>query len=221
MVTRQRSLLAADRLAPVVFIFLAATLVASTAVSDAEEFRAAATRVDITPPAELEMWGYSNRTTGATGMHDPLHACILVFDDGPTRLALVTLDLGRTFVPASMATVRRRVRAAARVQEVFFLASHTHSAPAVDGPGEATSRWEAVALDRIVAGIKKATGSLRPARIGSGSGEIRIGHNRRLVLPDGSVKMLWRNATRIPTTIISCWRKSSVPRMSSGAVSEM
>jgi hypothetical protein len=37
------------------------------------------------------------------------------------------------------------------------------------------------------------------ARIGTGYGETLIGHNRRQVQLDGTVRMLWRNATKIPT----------------------
>jgi hypothetical protein len=60
--------------------------------------RAGVARVDITPPAGEQMWGYEDRRQPATGTLDPLYARVLVLDAGPqARLALVTLDLGRSF----------------------------------------------------------------------------------------------------------------------------
>jgi hypothetical protein len=59
--------------------------------------------------------------------------------------------------------------------------------------------WESTALERIAAAIERASGRLQPASIGTGEGEVFIGHNRRLIEPDGTVKMLWRNATKTPT----------------------
>ncbi len=59
--------------------------------------------------------------------------------------------------------------------------------------------WETTALERIAAAIEQAATRLEPAKIGTGEGEVFIGHNRRYVFPDGAVKMLWRNATKTPT----------------------
>ncbi len=167
-----------------------------------EVFQAAAGRVDITPPAGVEMWGYSARRDVAQGVLDPLYARVLVLDDGTSRIALVTLDLGRTFGPPSMKTVRDRVATSVGVTPVFFFASHTHSGPVIDDryPEGQTPTWETAALDKIAAAIEKAKSRLTPATIGTASGEAYIGHNRRLVRPDGSVKMLWRNSTKRPTS---------------------
>src|SRR5262245_14551522 len=77
---------------PFTFLFMA-----HTSVSAAPEFKAAASRTDITPPLEARLWGYSNRKGGASGVLDPLYARVLVLDDGGIRIALVTLDLGRSF----------------------------------------------------------------------------------------------------------------------------
>src|SRR6267143_526820 len=68
-------------------------------IPNAAEFKAAAARTDITPPLEYKLWGYSDRKSGATAVLDPLFARVLVLDDGSNRLALVTLDLGRSFGP--------------------------------------------------------------------------------------------------------------------------
>lgn len=168
----------------------------------AAEFRAAATSADITPPLQLRLWGYSDRKDGATGVLDPLYAKILVLDDGSNRLGLVTLDLGRTFGPPFTDALRERVKASAKIQQVFFMASHTHSGPVIDDayPEGGIPPWETEAKEKIATALEQAAGRLTPARIGTGYGQCYVGHNRRLLRPDGTVTMLWRNATKTPTS---------------------
>jgi neutral ceramidase len=178
---------------------LSTTTIAPTL--SAGEFRAAAAKADITPTDLVMLWGYGDRSGPATGTHDPLYAKILVLDDGGTRLAWVTLDLGRPFGTESMNIVRDRVQKSAGVTHVCFSASHTHSGPSIDDSYEAGQRpaWETTALDKIAAAIEAASTHLEPAIIGTGEGSTLIGHNRRYLQPDGKVKMLWRNATKTPT----------------------
>ena len=177
-----------------------ASLTAVLPAGSAAEFRAAASKADITPSQLVIMWGYGDRSGPATGTHDPLYAKILLLDDGSTRLAWVTLDLGRPFGNESMNLVRDRVRKSAGVTHVCFSASHTHSGPAIDEfYKEKRSAWETAALDKIAAAIESAATKLAPALLGTGAGSVFIGHNRRHVQPDGTVKMLWRNATKMPT----------------------
>jgi hypothetical protein len=169
--------------------------------ASAAELRAAAAKSDITPSESRELWGYSDRSGPSRGIRDPLMAKVLLLDDGRNRLALVTLDLGRTFGAASMDRVRQRVRHSAQVSQVFFFASHTHSGPVIEDrdPEDKPPAWEVRALDRIGEAIERAAARLQPARLGVGEGSTFIGHNRRLIQPDGSVKMLWRNAARVAT----------------------
>jgi len=176
-------------------------LMVGAGVSGAAEFKAAVARTDITPPLEYSLWGYSDRKGGAKSVLDPLYARVLLLEDGSNRLALVTLDLGRSFGPPFMDALRRRVKKSASVQQVFFMASHTHSGAIIDDayPEGKTPPWETESLDKIAEAIEEAAGRLVPARLGTGYGETLIGHNRRYLQPDGTVKMLWRNATKTPT----------------------
>ncbi len=169
--------------------------------SRAAEFKAAAGKADITPPLGYSLWGYSDRKGTATSVLDPLWARILVLDDGSNRIALVTLDLGRCFGPPFMDSLREQVKRSAGVHQVFLMASHTHSGPVIDDayPEGKTPPWETEAKDKIAKAIEEASGRLVAARIGTGFGQTLIGHNRRYVQPGGAVKMLWRNATRMPT----------------------
>jgi len=165
-------------------------------------FRAGVAQVDITPPPGIEMWGYSSRSGPAQGTLDPLMARVLVLDDESSRIAVVTLDLGRTFAETLLDGMRDAVRRSYRVDQVFFIASHTHSGPVIeDGyPEGKVPAWETRAQERITAAIGDACNRLAPARIGTGVGEVFIGHNRRLLNPDGTVKMFWRNVTRVQTS---------------------
>jgi hypothetical protein len=164
---------------------------------NAQTLTAGVSRVDITPPPGVELWGYSNRIGPATGTLDQLFARVLVLDDGRNTAAIVTLDLGRTLGQAQMNAVRERVRREHRVNDVIFIASHTHSGPSIDEDYENGNvpEWERRALDKIAQAIGEARSRMTRVRIGVGFGQSIIGHNRRLVQSDGSVKMLWRNST--------------------------
>jgi len=174
------------------------------AASQTRGFSAGVAQADITPPPGVEMWGYTNRGGPAQSTLDPLYARILVIDDGRTSAALVTLDLGRTFGPAQIDRLRERVSRDYHVNEVMLIASHTHSGPAIeDGYDDGKPpEWEARAIDLIAGAIGDARARMEPARIGVGMGQAIIGHNRRLVRSDGSVKMLWRNSTGQQTGMI-------------------
>ena len=187
----------------ILLVFLPLSVLIMTAeVSNSAEFKAAVARTDITPPLDYKLWGYSDRPSGAKSVLDPLFARVLVLDDGSNRLALVTLDLGRSFGPPFRESLLERVKRSAGVHQVFLMASHTHSGPVIDDayPEGKIPPWEIEAKEKIAKAIEEASGRLVAARIGTGYGQTYIGHNRRYVQPDGTVKMLWRNATKIPTS---------------------
>src|SRR5437899_11516566 len=132
-------------------LILLALSMATPALSSAAEFKAAAGKADITAPLGYSMWGYSDRKGTAGSVLDPLFARILVLDDSSNRLALVTLDLGRSFGPPFMDSLRQRVRKSAGVHQVFFMASHTHSGPVIDDayPEANIPPWETEAQTKF------------------------------------------------------------------------
>ncbi len=153
---------------------------------------------EITPPPGLPMWGYSNREGPATGTLDPLYARVLVLEVGSQRLALVTVDLGRPFGPASLDWLRSATHS--DVSVIIVAASHTHSGPSIqDEYPNGTPAWETSALKKIAQAISEARAHLTDARIGIGYGFTLIGHNRLRVNRDGTVSWFERNETRIPT----------------------
>lgn len=162
--------------------------------------KAGVAKVDITPPIGLSMWGYGNRKGVSTGTLDPLYARVLVLEAGETRLALVALDLGRPFGPASLAEIRDRARKSAGMSYVLVVASHTHSGPVIeDAYPDGTPSWETAALGKIGKAIDEAHARAVEARLGTGYGATYIGHNRLRLNPDGTVTWFERNLTKVPT----------------------
>ena len=170
----------------------------------AGRFQAGVARVDLTPSAGVELWGYTNRSGPAVGTLDPLYARILVVEDGTRAIALIALDLGRPFGKRQLDLLREQARRDHGIEDLMLVASHTHSGPVIDDleEGEAVPAWEREALRRILLGIGQAKAGLVPARIGSGMGQAILGHNRRVTRPDGSVEMLWRNSTGLQSGLI-------------------
>jgi neutral ceramidase len=162
--------------------------------------RGAVARADITPPSGTKMWGYFDRTQGAAAVLDPLYARVLLLDNGTARLALVTVDLGRSFGPESLAWLRDTARRDSGISELVLAASHTHSGPVIlDSYADGAPAWETTALHRIADAIHNAAGRLEPVRLGAGEGSVDIGYNRRRLNPDGTVTMIWSNPTEVPT----------------------
>lgn len=160
--------------------------------------KAGVAKVDITPPPGVAMWGYELRD--AAGILDPLFARVVVLEVGETRLALVTLDLGRVFGPTSINEIREAARKSSGISYVLFTASHAHAGPVVqDVYSGGRPAWEQAAVAKIEKAIDAAHASVVEARLGTGYGVTYIGHNR-LRGSDGTGIGLERNPTQIPTS---------------------
>jgi neutral/alkaline ceramidase-like enzyme len=97
-----------------------------------------AAKVDITPPLGCPMDGFESRTSGASGIHDPLHARALVVegDDG-TTVALVVADLLQ-IDPRLQDLVASEVleRTGIPRHRLQLAGTHTHSGPALREPSD-------------------------------------------------------------------------------------
>jgi neutral/alkaline ceramidase-like enzyme len=170
----------------------------------AAALKAAVAKVDITPPPGLPMYGYFERIKEnklSTGTLDPLYARVLVMEVGERRLALVTLDLGRTFSDSLLSHLRQQITANAGISFLIVTASHTHSGPNIldEYPANRPPAWELTAIAKIGDAVSEAARHLIQARIGTGRGQVQIGYNRRQMVGNGSVAMLWTNPTQRPT----------------------
>lgn len=166
----------------------------------AATLQAGLAKADITPPPGATMWGYSDRPGPGTSTLDPLYAKVLVLSDPNATVALVTLDLGRTFDDDYLDRIRKAA-AEANVQTVLITASHTHHGPSVEITNWPSKEqpWVTEAVEKVTQAIREAAGKRRSIRLAVGYGEIDYAHNRRHVTKDGKVLMRWRNAKREPT----------------------
>jgi hypothetical protein len=163
--------------------------------ADESALKAGVARVDITPPLGIQMAGYNSTGRPAKGVLDPLYAQALVLDDGRRRIALVTLDLIFTLLDPEMEEIRSLVRKSTAIEDVIFVASHTHSGPIfMDQP-----EWNRQVVGKIVSTIDQAFYRRAAAKIGTGWGNCQIGANRRYQPVEGPEVMFWRNATKSPT----------------------
>ena len=180
-------------------------LVATPALAD--PLRAGAAKVDITPTDLTAL----NPMGGGTfaGVHDPIFARALYLESGASRAAIVSTDLIEV---GDMTALRERIAREIGVPfaGVMITATHDHSAPrigevspgALAHPGGVESRaYTAIVYDRIVAALKEAKASARPARYGVARGHVDVNVNRDAYSakgwslgfnPDGpSDKTLW------------------------------
>ena len=164
----------------------------------ADDFKAGAARVDITPHVGLRLMGFADRTAPATGVLDPLHARVLVFETAQERLAIVTLDVCRTFGPWWLTSLRERAKSSSGISHLLVVATHTHSAPMIEDEESASSGWERQTLDKVSKAILAAHEQSVDAQLGIGYGSANVGYNRRKLKADGTVEMIWENPERKP-----------------------
>jgi neutral ceramidase len=162
--------------------FVLVALLAAGRAFAADGLQAGAASVDITPPLGHPLWGYAARHDApCVGVLDPLRARVLVLAAGTERIALVSLDLGRAPMRASMETIRARARKEAGIGHLFVVASHTHHGPVLeldDWPAPKTSYVRDLEA-KIAGAIASAARALKPARIGVASKEVAFNRNRQ------------------------------------------
>jgi hypothetical protein len=156
----------------------------------ADDLHAGAARVDITPPTGFPMWGYGARhDKPSDGVLDPLHARALVLAAGKTRIAVVSLDLGRAPTRDITEAVRQRVKKAADIDQIFLVASHTHHGPVLelDSWPDPKKPYIRDLEDKLVGIITDAAKQLRPAMLGLAAKEVPFNRNRHTKFNDKPV----------------------------------
>jgi neutral ceramidase len=98
--------------------------------SSTSHWRIGTARERITPPLGGQMAGFDARKGVSNAVHDDLHARALVFDDGETQVALVSVEVIAVSAEFSR-DVRFRVQEATGIPagHVFLSATHTHCGP--------------------------------------------------------------------------------------------
>lgn len=173
------------------------------AAEPADGLRAGAAKKDITPPKPVTLAGYSSRTELSQGVHDPLSARVVAFEQQGRRMVLVSTDL-IGFRGEMAESVRKAILTACQLQpsELFLTSIHTHSGPILTRDsqrGHANNVEYAKALEpQLVEVVREAMAAMAPAGVAFGAGASPVGVNRRETVQDASGKpvvRLGRNPT--------------------------
>lgn len=150
-------------------------------------------KVDITPPLTIPYLGYIPRQGKFQGIHDPLYARAIVFDNDLTRVALISSDsigynneilgAGRNFT----AEVRDRIqkRTGINGKNIMLASTHAHSVPETTGITQlldvpSASSWLEVLIDQLCSAVEMALLDLNEADLKAIVGEAKgIAKNRR------------------------------------------
>lgn len=162
-------------------------LLALASLVHADAIRAGAAHADITPPLGFPMWGYAVRhAEPSVKVRDPLQARAVVLAVGASKIALVSLDLGRPPTRQSMANIRAELKRSAQIETIFLVASHTHHGPVLELDDWPTKEKPYVRTleSQIVKTIITADKALQPARFGVGAHETAFNRNRHSKLPN-------------------------------------
>jgi hypothetical protein len=165
----------------------------------AAELRLGRAAVSITPPIGVAM-GSSYGIRISRGVHDGLHAKVLVLESGGERAALVACDL-ISFQPFLADEVRAAIEKTTDLTagRIFLSATHTHAGPQmhplflaqVGGEAEVLgNRYRSEPPGKIAEAVRFALQDLQPARVWVAQGrESSISFNRRFRMRDGAVRM--------------------------------
>ena len=146
--------------------------------------RAGVARVDITPQEPVTMAGYAGRKGLSKGVHDPLSARVVFFENGERRLVVVSTDL-IGFYGGTAEYLRKAILEEVKLDpsELLLTAIHTHSGPSltVDKQKGHKSNLEYTRTlkDKLIGAIRSASDATAPVSIGAGTGHCPIGANRR------------------------------------------
>lgn len=141
------------------------------------KLEAGAAKQEITPPVGFALAGYSERTQGSIGIHDPLYAKALVLKSGEATMGIISCDI-LSIPNGSIEEARRLIEKNTNVtgSNVMMHGTHTHTGPNNENTGE---EWRTILGRKIAGAFLEAWRRLRPAKIGFADGECFIGVNRR------------------------------------------
>jgi hypothetical protein len=146
---------------------------------------------DITPDVQahkVPLAGYGARKgKSSTGVHDPLHAKVLLLRDGKKVMGLVTCDLRSVTPLLKQQALQKTTDLALTADTLFLCASHTHDGPSIYPEkfwqlqfGECDPAVIDAMSTAIAGGLHAAAKNLAQARVGFGSEHLEgFTRNRR------------------------------------------
>jgi hypothetical protein len=165
-------------------------------------FRASSVKVDITPSSPQWLAGYKARKSD--GVRDQLYHRIAALDDGETTVYFISTETC-LISPAYVDKVKKDILQQLGIppQSVWWLATHTHSAPEIGPPGVAAAfmpeRYNQAAAGesnpdytdfeeaKLIDGLREARKELQPARLGFGLGFSTANIDRRAMDDQGKM----------------------------------
>lgn len=188
-------------------------------------FRAAASKVDVTPDGPQWLLGYQARQS--TGVHDRIHHRVVALDDGKTQVYLISSEFA-VFAPSFFDEFARELKQRTLIdpRQVWWTVTHTHSAPELGPAGipllflgdrykhDYDRAYAKEVKEKLIAAIKEARAKLFPARIFIGAGRAEANINRRERRPDGRI-VLGRNPDGAVDRMIGLMR---IERLDGGLV---
>lgn len=188
------------------------------AAGRAAALEAAAGKVDITPDLAREkvlMAGYGATGRRPQGVHDPLHARLLVLREGATTVALVSFDLLGFYINDTR-DLRARAGYDAPGRYLFVHATHQHSGPdtlGLWGPFPGVSGVHAAYHERLKAAVaaelKALEGRMAPVTATGGNGRLdprglcRDSRDPQVIAPELSVLRLKDRKGRAVATVVN------------------
>ena len=161
--------------------------------------RAAAVKVDITPPDSKWLSGYAPRRSD--GVLDSIYHRVLALDSGDAQLYVIASDLC-LFSPSLYDGVTSDLQKETGIdpKHVLWSVTHTHAAPEIGPPdmyktllGRSDHDWDREYTARVsralIDAVKTARNALEPARIVFGAGASMANINRRAKDVDGKVSL--------------------------------
>ncbi len=158
-----------------------------------EQFKIGVAREIITPPLGTLLSGYVCRRPAAS-VNDDLTVNAIAFSQGELCGVMLSVDVV-SFAEKHSSKIREMISKETGIpfKNITVSAIHTHSGPQIresKGWGaENTEFNEQILIPQCVKAAKTAANSMRPAVMGVGVTESKVGINRREIMPDGSVRL--------------------------------
>ncbi|MBR7828800.1 hypothetical protein KDK95_21000 [Actinospica sp. MGRD01-02] len=125
---------------------------------------------------------------GFTAVHDDLYVRVLLLESGSQRAAMVVLDL-TSISEEAITDIRTAVTAATGItaQDIVVTVTHTFSAPHVQSASASTQEatWIGNITAAAASAVADAAKTLRPARVGYGTGTADVNVNRNVLTAEG------------------------------------
>ncbi|MBN2029369.1 neutral/alkaline non-lysosomal ceramidase N-terminal domain-containing protein [bacterium] len=159
-----------------------------------EILQGAISKIEITPDIPVMLYGYGSRKTPSEGIHDPLYARAVVFENSGGKLVLVSTDIG-SYGNEAYATIQKSIlnQFSLKASELFLSAIHTHSSPILSLNRESGHPNNIIYTEtlnqKLLTVIGDAFNHLEPIHTGCGIGYSPVGSNRREMRPDGSITL--------------------------------